>query len=336
VARFRAEPDFKADSRWAIRAALIDPAVTNAYRLLHGESDGWPGFYVDRFGDYLLGQSESPPTPAQEEWMNMTAGRIGSRGVYHKILARRMEAPTTARISPRLLAGEAAPPEFPILENGVTFLASFEEGYSPGLFLDQRENRRRWLRRSVGPGEPLGAGSGETMTVLNAFAYTCGFSVCAAKAGARVTSVDLSRKYLEWGRRNFSANGIDPAARDFIFGDVFDWLKRLQKKGRHFDAVILDPPTFSRSRESGVFQAERDYPRLLESALRSLKPGGVVLASSNTGEWKAEAFVDTLRQSATASGRRIAFLRYAAQPLDFPVSPREPAYLKTAWARFEN
>src|SRR5208282_2118674 len=122
------------------------------------------------------------------------------------------------------------------------FALRFDEGYSVGLFLDQRDNRRRLLHRH---------GASE---VLNAFAYTCGFSVCAAASGARVTSLDLSKKYLDWGRRNFVLNQLDPARHDFIFGDAFAWFRRLAKKKRLFDIIILDPPTFSRSKESGVFQ----------------------------------------------------------------------------------
>src|SRR4030095_11402312 len=98
-----------------------------------------------------------------------------------------------------------------------------------------------------------------TMTVLNTFAYTCGFSVCAALAGARTTSIDLSRKYLEWGKRNFLLNGLDPNQHDFIYGDVFDWLRRLEKKGRLFEVLLLDPPTFSQSKGHGVFQAEKHF-----------------------------------------------------------------------------
>ena len=108
--------------------------------------------------------------------------------------------------------------------------------------------------------------------VLNCFAYTCAFSVCAALGGARATSLDLSRKYLDWGRRNFELNGLDPAAHDFIYGDVFDWLKRLAKKGRSFDVILLDPPTFSRSPGRGDFRAETDYGRLVSLALPLLRP----------------------------------------------------------------
>ena len=169
--------------------------------------------------------------------------------------------------------------------------------------------------------------------VLNAFAYTCGFSVCAARGGARVTSLDLSRKYLDWGRRNFLANGIDPAKHDFIFGDVFEWCKRLERKGRSFDAIILDPPSFSRSKSHGTFRAEKDYPQLVAAALRLLKSNGLMFASSNAAQWRAEDFAASLKKAVTSCGRSIASFDYAAQPLDFPIHPREPTHLKTAWIK---
>src|SRR5208282_3924125 len=152
--------------------------------------------------------------------------------------------------SPQLVFGEAAPERFEILENGVRYEMSFREGYSVGLFLDQRDNRRRFLTGHIAADFPLlnSAICNPQSAILNCFAYTCGFSVCAARAGARTTSLDLSKKYLEWGRRNFALNGLDPAAHDFIYGDAFDWLRRLAKKGRRFDAVLLDPPTFSQSK----------------------------------------------------------------------------------------
>src|SRR6185295_14473779 len=100
-----------------------------------------------------------------------------------------------------------------------------------------------------------------------------------------------SKKYLEWGRCNFALNGLDPAAHDFIYGDVFDWLRRLAKKRRSFDAIVLDPPTFSQSKEHGVFRAEKDYGRLVTTSLPLLKPGGVLFASTNTAGLEPEDFV---------------------------------------------
>ena len=210
--------------------------------------------------------------------------------------------------------------------------ASFARGYSAGLFLDQRENRRRWMTGAAGlrPGE-----AGEGAEVLNSFAYTCGFSVCAAQAGARVTSLDLSRNYLDWGRRNFEANGLDPAKHEFIHGEVNEWLRRLERKGRRFDAIILDPPTFSRSKEGGVFRVEEDFPKLVAAALGVLKPSGVVFASSNAAEWRGEDFAARLAEAVRSGGRELSSLEYAAQPLDFPIHPREPAHLQSVWMRVE-
>jgi 23S rRNA (cytosine1962-C5)-methyltransferase len=169
--------------------------------------------------------------------------------------------------------------------------------------------------------------------MLNTFAYTCGFSVCAAKAGARTTSLDLSKKYLEWGKRNFALNGLDPAAHDFIFGDTFDWLRRLAKKGRAFDAVVLDPPTFSQSKEHGTFRAEKDYGKLVTGALPVLKPGGILFASTNAADWPPENFLADVDAAVHGAKRKILQRHYVPQPPDFPISRAEPAYLKTVWLR---
>ena len=169
--------------------------------------------------------------------------------------------------------------------------------------------------------------------LLNVFSYTCAFSVCAAKSGIRTTSLDLSKKYLEWGRRKFALNGIDPAEHDFIFGDAFDWMRRLFKKGRAFDVIILDPPTFSQSKEQGVFRVEKNYGDLVSTALPLLKPEGVLLASTNAAEWPAEKFLAVVEGSIRVARRKILQQHYSPQPPDFPVSRAEPAYLKTVWVR---
>jgi 23S rRNA (cytosine1962-C5)-methyltransferase len=171
--------------------------------------------------------------------------------------------------------------------------------------------------------------------MLNVFAYTCGFSVCAAKAGARTTSLDLSKKYLEWGRRNFSLNGLDPGVHDFIYGDAFDWLRRLAKKGRAFDVVVLDPPTFSQSKEQGVFRVEKNLGDLVAAALRVLKAGGVLLASANAAGWPAEKFVASVESAVRTGNRNIRHRHYVPQPPDFPVSRAEPAHLKTLWLQID-
>ena len=332
---FRVEPDFASDPALDLRKALLNPKSTAAYRLIHGASDGWPGWYVDRLGDYLLAQGAQPLTAETRRRLDELAEASSALGVYHKHLEPSPGRSEPAQASPRLVRGASAPNSFPILENGLQFELSFAEGYSVGLFLDQRDNRRRLLTGHIGAGFRLVESPPQHRPpeVLNTFAYTCGFSVCAAKAGARTTSLDLSKKYLAWGKRNFRLNEIDPTDHDFIFGDVFDWLKRWQKKGRQFDVVLLDPPTFSRSKESGAFRAQKDYATLVNAALPSLRPGGVLFASCNTAGWPPEAFLAGIRQSLPAASRGILRLQYFPQPPDFPVSRAEPAYFKSVWLR---
>jgi 23S rRNA (cytosine1962-C5)-methyltransferase len=246
---------------------------------------------------------------------------------------RHIRGAARAEASPQFVSGQPAPERFVVRENGVCYELSFNEGYSVGLFLDQRDNRRRFLINHVAADFPVFTNGAETAEVLNTFAYTCGFSVCAAVAGARTTSLDLSKKYLEWGKRNFDVNGLTPADHDFIYGDVFDWLRRMGKKRRLFDAMVLDPPTFSQSKEHGVFRAEKDYGELVTAALRVLKPGGVLLASTAAATLRPEDYVRTLEAAIQRAGREVRQKHYAPQPPDFPITRDEPAYLKTVWLR---
>ncbi|MCW5560036.1 MAG: class I SAM-dependent rRNA methyltransferase, partial [Verrucomicrobiae bacterium] len=209
------------------------------------------------------------------------------------------------------------------------------EGYSTGLFLDQRDNRRRLLTGHIAAGFPGLPAGGSGAALLNCFAYTCGFSVCAALRGFRATSLDLSRKYLDWGRRNFELNRLDPSQHEFIHGEVFEWLDRLRRKERRFEVVILDPPTFSRSREHGDFRVDSDYGGLVSRTLPLLAPDGVLLASTNAARWAPSSFLDAVHLAIRNSGRRVLHEHYAPQPPDFPVTREEPAYLKTAWFRVQ-
>jgi 23S rRNA (cytosine1962-C5)-methyltransferase len=337
---FRAAPLFESDAREALRAAFINREETSAFRLIHGASDGWPGWYVDRLGDFLLSQSETPLNEQQQARLAKMTTPL--RGAYHKTLSRHVRRASATEASPQLALGEAAPERFTIRENGIQFELSFNEGYSVGLFLDQRDNRRKLLTGHIATDFPLlpdGHASRITHHVsrftelLNVFSYTCAFSVCAAKAGAKTTSLDLSKKYLEWGKRNFTLNGLDPAEHDFIYGDAFDWMRRLAKKSRAFDVIVLDPPTFSQSKERGVFRVEKNYGELVAAALPLLKPNGVLLASTNAANWPPEKFLAAVQSSIAAAKRKILQQHYAPQPPDFPISRSEPAYLKTVWLR---
>jgi 23S rRNA (cytosine1962-C5)-methyltransferase len=341
--KFEVPADFASPPRSLLRSGLIDQETTNAYRLINGASDGRPDCYLDRFGDYLLSQSERQLSDKQRSELAELVDRLYLRGAYHKQLSRHVRKSDPVKASPQRVLGETAPPAFVISENGLDFELSFEEGYSVGLFLDQRDNRRRLLTSHIAAGFPILSNSQDQLiaqgsqnrppTLLNTFAYTCGFSVCAACAGFRTTSLDLSRKYLAWGQRNFLLNKLNPAEHDFIHGDVFDWLHRLTRRGGCFDVILLDPPTFSQSKNSGTFHAEHDYGRLVTAVLPLLTSNGVLFCCTNAADWVPEQFLGEVERAIRKSGKKIVQKHYVPQPPDFAISRAEPAFLKTVWLR---
>lgn len=333
--RLTSLPDFLTPASRQLREAVIGRSCTNTFREIHGAADGKPASYQERLGAWLLLDGEEAPVASEASALvGSGGGTLPVRGVYFKRLLRQVTRASATEAAPQLLAGEPAPPRFPVREHGVSYELSVTEGYSVGLFLDQRDNRRRLLCGHVAAEFPLYAGEqNPAPEVLNCFAYTCAFSVCAALGGARVTSLDLSRKYLDWGRRNFELNGLDPAAHDFIYGDVFDWLKRLAKKSRSYAVILLDPPTYSHSPGHGDFRCDTDYGRLVSLALPLLQPDGVLLASTNMARLMPEPFIAQVHAAIRGAGRQIIQEHYVPQPPDFPVTREEPAHLKTLWLR---
>lgn len=289
-----------------LRRRSIGTPITTAYRLLNGAGDGTPGLVIDRWGNALLIESAQPPPDTLCAELLLA---FPGASLYHKTTTPQIRRLSKKEAAPVHLSGPALHGKFSVLENGLRFGVSLEEGYSTGLFLDQRDNRRRILEMDL-------AGK----AVLNTFAYTCSFSVCAARAGATVTSLDLSKKYLAWGRENFQASGLDDASHDFIFGDVFDWMPRLAKKGRRFDLIILDPPTFSTAKSRRTFKAEKDYPQLIALAKDCLASDGRVLACINS------------RDTTTAAFKRVTGIRQTLPlPPDFPIHPGTNPHLKSGW-----
>jgi len=331
--QFEAAVDWEADPRLARREAIIDPGATDAFRLVHGAADDAPGWFVDRLGDFLLSHAAAPLSAAHRELLTAWQVRLRSRGAYHRLLEPRARCAASEGLSPVHVQGERADDEILVRENGVTFALRFNEGYGVGLFLDQRDNRRRLLANHVAAGFPAFGVTPGQATVLNLFAYTCGFSVCAALAGARTTNVDLSRKHLDWGKRNFALNGLDASAHEFLAGEAFGWLRRLARKGRRFDVVLLDPPTFSTSKEGGRFSAERDLARLVSAAIVLLRGQGVLFASTNAGGYAPQRFVQDVRAAIERAGWRVLRQHYVPQPPDFPITREQPAHLKTVWLR---
>jgi 23S rRNA (cytosine1962-C5)-methyltransferase len=311
------------------RASLTASDETNAFRLIHGAEDHFPDCYLDLLGDYLLRQTPGDLSPRELQLAKAFALQYESVGIYHKVLDRHIRANASKDPSPTQIDGQASSPMFDIRENGVTYRLSFEEGYSTGIFLDQRENRRR------NPSDLFGAEhqfpSNTKPKALNLFSYTCAFSVCAALGGATVTSVDLSKKYLDWGKQNFQANSLEPDDHDFIFGDVFDWLRRFRKKDRLFDIVLIDPPTFSKSKKFGIFRTKQDFEKLIEAATTVLTPNGTLFCSSNTATWSRTDFEKAIHVGIKNANRAPNHTQFISQPQDFPYGVHERPYLKTSW-----
>jgi 23S rRNA (cytosine1962-C5)-methyltransferase len=276
----------------------IDRRQTNAVRLVDGTGDGLPGLFIDDFAGRWLAQTLSETKPSFEN-------DLGFYSLYWKALVK------NAAAAPQHLAGELVTKPFHILESGLLFEIDFQSGGSSGIFLDQRINRQKL--RSVAHGK----------RALNTFSYTCAFGVAAAAAGAQTTNIDLSRRYLDWGKRNYQLNRIKDEDHEFLAGDVFGWLKRFRRKGRKFDIIVLDPPTFSRDRTSNVFRVQEDYGRLVEMALECLNHQSLLLCCTNFRGLSSEEFLRILK---TAVPRPCQFSR-GNMPPDFTGE----RYLKSVW-----
>lgn len=297
-----------ATEAWWMRAGLLREAMAGdaeAVRWIHGAADGFPEQTVDRYA---------------EVWVLSNFSEIRDDFLRRKLTGRKMIVKRYQGQGRVKNVGNAA--AVTVTENGLRYEIQFGEATTTGLFLDQRENRL-WLKRLL-PVLPPGS-------VLNCFAHTCSFSVVAARAGRMTASIDLSPKYLEWGKRNFVLNGVDPEAHRWLRGEAGDWIKRLKKKGERFAAVILDPPSFSRSKR-GVFQVERDLEPLVREAASLVAPGGGMFIATNYQKWSQKALVSTVRRA--FQGRKIV-LKSVPLPPDFPYQAGAPLWMKSVWAAFQ-
>jgi 23S rRNA (cytosine1962-C5)-methyltransferase len=338
---FESPPAFLQHGPWSLREALVDPELTDAYRLAHGAGDGVPGRILERWGEWLLWQSDIEDEGdafcgSELEAVVQVAKRVGCRGVYGQRLHRRLQGKSAGELAPRLVWGEEAPASWFVHENGVRYEVRFGEGYSVGLFLDQRDNRRRVLVNHVARDFPVKEGGLGDAEILNLFAYTCGFSVSGALSGARTTNVDLSRRVLEWGKSNFRANRLAVDSHEFLAGDAFEWSRRLTRAGRRFDLVVLDPPTFSRTRKGRIFRIEQDLVALVQAAVPLVKSGGVLFVSTNAVGMRHEEFGAQIESTIGRLGRVVQQEHAVSQPPDFPSTREQPAHLKTVWMQLED
>ena len=272
---------------------------TSAHRLCTVD-DGW----AERFGADVLISFRSDTARDRlgselQEWSRSVELQIGR--VFVRFLPKRNEE----RETPKLLSGnEEQALQAIVTEHHLKFGVDFSAGYSVGLFVDQRENRR-FVREK------------KPARVLNCFAYTCSFSVVAASVGAKTVNVDLSKKSLARGRENFALNDLSTDGHQFIADDVRPVLRRLARRREKFDMIILDPPTFSRTKGGVAFHVEKDFEDLIAAALEVADGGARILLSTNCETLNGQALERMARYSLKLTRSSGGFHR-EAPPVDFP------------------
>lgn len=304
-----------------LRTDQLDLEQSNAWRLVNGEGDGLPGLTVDCYGDYLLLQCYSPVWEAWLQPLQQALVRLlQPAGIYLKSRPRQTRKLEAKGGQPdnRLLYGTALETKLSVRENDLSFLVDLRQGLHTGLFLDQRENRAELMRRSRG------------QRLLNLFCFTGAFSVAAVAAGARETvSVDASATYLAWAKENFACNRLNPKRHRFIEGDCLQAVKRLREAGERFDLILMDPPSFSTTRQ-GRFTTRGGTSDLVAAVLPLLEPSGLLICSSNHQKVDIADYLKELRRGALQAGCELQVLGVRGQPGDFPftVGFPEGRYLK--------
>ncbi|CAG9611489.1 Ribosomal RNA large subunit methyltransferase I [Bacillus rhizoplanae] len=265
------------------RKNFYEDSDTTAFRVFNGEGDGIGGLIIDYYdGYYVISWYSEGIYQFNKEIIESLQNVTEFKAIYQK---KRFDMKGQYIEEDDFVTGERG--EFPIIvkENGVNFAVYLNDGAMVGVFLDQR-NVRKQIRDKYADGK----------TVLNMFSYTGAFSVFAALGGAaKTTSVDLANRSLSKTIEQFSVNGVDYEAQDIIVEDVFHYFKYAVKKALKFDMVILDPPSFARSKKY-TFSAAKDYKNLLKEAIAITENNGIIVASTNCsafGMKKFKGFIDT-------------------------------------------
>jgi len=309
----------------ARRRDLFD-AQTTGYRLIHGESDGWPGLVLDRYDTTLVLKIYTAAwLPWLEEMLALFKANISCERIVLR-LSRNIQSPAEKQFQRRdgqILFG--VPPAGAVIfsENGIRFEADVLRGQKTGFFLDQRENRREV--------EALARGK----NVLNAFSFSGGFSVYAARGGAKsVTDLYISAHALESAKRNVALNqhfpGVAACRHDTVLADAFKWIESSAGK---FDLIVLDPPSLAKraaEREGAI----RAYERLNGQGIARLARDGILVAGSCSAHVPAAEFFDAVRRAAMKSGRKFSELKTLHHPPDHPAGFKEAEYLKVIYLKF--
>ena len=307
-----------------LRQASSQLQTTNAYRLVHGESDGLPGLIVDRYADFLVVQFHTLGMECyRQEIIDALVAITSPQGIYERsdVGTRRAEGLSDRPVG--TIYGEAPPPLIEINENGVALFVDVYQGQKTGLFLDQRENRS--LLRTYA----------NDASVLNCFAYTSAFSAHALHGGAASTlDVDIAPSVLPAARRNLTANAPTEKSARYIIADLFPFLEHAAERGPRFSTVVLDPPALLRQR-SNHKRAMGVYTKLNRNALKLVHTNGLFVSASCSARITQEDFFQIIRRAAVGAGVQLKILHYTLQPPDHPVDPVFPEgrYLKCIFAQ---
>lgn len=307
------------------RHHLFGPDTTG-YRLIHGESDGWPGLVLDRYDTTLVVKLyTSVWLPTLADTLALIREAVPHERVVLR-LSRNIQDKARAEFQlsdGQVLHGDASTGPVIFSEHGLWFEADVLRGQKTGFFLDQRENRQEVGRLAEG------------RRVLNAFSFSGGFSLYAARGGARaVTDVDISTHALDSARRNFALNQSLPAVaacrHEMVQADAFDWLAAERSQ---FDLIVLDPPALAK-RAAERASALHAYERLSRLGLERLARGGILVAASCSAQVPAADFFATIRKAALKSGRTFTESKTLQHPPDHPAGFKEAEYLKVIYLRF--
>ncbi|MCF6149385.1 MAG: class I SAM-dependent rRNA methyltransferase [Candidatus Kuenenia sp.] len=298
----------------SFRRNYINNAHTNAYRLINSYGDNLPDITIDIYGKAVLVQFFKTYEVCKKKEMYEAVRKIlAPEFIIEKDRLKGKDVIT------RLISGKEIPEDYVVFENEIPFSISFSDGGGTGLYLDQRNNRKKVQSFASGK------------EVLNCFCYTSSFSVYACKGGAvKTTNIDLSRKAITWSKKNYSLNQIDINNHDFITGDVWEYFKIFQKKGREFDMIILDPPSFSTSK-SGAFTVEKDFPELVGMGLNILRENGILVFSTNIAKVKISKMFQLLPKIKTHTKKLFKIIDISSQGLDFPL---DGIYLNEPYLKF--
>ncbi|HCK09654.1 MAG: rRNA large subunit methyltransferase I [Gemmatimonadetes bacterium] len=302
-----------------LRREWIDQKTTNAYRVVHGESDGLPGLIVDKYADFLVLQFHTLGMDVlRKQIVEILEELVHPTGIWERSDVGTRRADGLQDFPTGLIAGEEPPDLIDVSENRALFAVDVRRGQKTGFFLDQRENRSTLQAFS------------RDREVLNCFCYTGGFSVFAARGKAKqVTSVDVSQPAIDLVEHNLRINRYDPLEHPCIAANVFDYLKDCKAVGQKYDAIVVDPPAFVKTQQA-IPQATRAYISLNRKAIELLRPGGILVTASCSTQIDYEAFFAIVKHAASAAGRTVQIVKSHLQAVDHPspVSFPEGRYLK--------